>query len=188
LSVACGAHALHDGYTDLLYVMLPLWQVEFGIGYAALDLLRICLSGTMAAFQNPSALLSERIGLPMVLAVSRHSSADNWRFRMKFLIAIVAIVFFTSGAVYADGHVSRLEIRNAQIFAQNNSGREACRLGCNGNGACLRACDVTTCRQACGGDGTCLQSCAPSNCRLGCNGDGACLRGCAERDRGLGNR
>jgi hypothetical protein len=126
--------------------------------------------------------------LSFALAVGHHSSADNSRFRMKFLIAIVAMVFFTSGAVHADGHASRLEIKNAQIFAQNNSGREACRLGCNGNGACLQACDVTTCRQACGGDGTCLQSCAPSNCRLGCNGDGACLRGCAERDRGLGNR
>ena len=25
-AVACGAHALHDGYTDLIYVMLPVWQ------------------------------------------------------------------------------------------------------------------------------------------------------------------
>ena len=24
--VACGAHALHDGYTDLIYVMLPIWH------------------------------------------------------------------------------------------------------------------------------------------------------------------
>ena len=23
-AVACGAHALHDGYTDLIYVMLPI--------------------------------------------------------------------------------------------------------------------------------------------------------------------
>jgi FSR family fosmidomycin resistance protein-like MFS transporter len=68
LGVACGAHALHDGYTDLIYVMLPLWQSEFGIGYAALGLLRTCFSGTMAGFQIPSALLSERIGLPIVLA------------------------------------------------------------------------------------------------------------------------
>ncbi|HEX5508332.1 MAG TPA: MFS transporter, partial [Pseudolabrys sp.] len=29
LGVACGAHALHDGYTDLIYVMLPVWQHEF---------------------------------------------------------------------------------------------------------------------------------------------------------------
>ena len=31
MGVACGAHALHDGYTDLLYVLLPLWQAEFGL-------------------------------------------------------------------------------------------------------------------------------------------------------------
>ena len=66
--VACGAHALHDGYTDLIYVMLPLWQAEFGIGYAALGLLRTCYSGTMASLQIPSALLSERLGVPLVLA------------------------------------------------------------------------------------------------------------------------
>ncbi len=29
--VACGAHALHDGFTDTLYVLLPLWQAEFGL-------------------------------------------------------------------------------------------------------------------------------------------------------------
>ena len=32
--VAFGAHALHDGYTDLIYVMLPIWQAEFGLSYA----------------------------------------------------------------------------------------------------------------------------------------------------------
>ena len=25
LGVACGVHALQDGYTDLVYVMLPVW-------------------------------------------------------------------------------------------------------------------------------------------------------------------
>ena len=34
--VASGAHALHDGYTDLIYVMLPVWQAEFGLSYAAI--------------------------------------------------------------------------------------------------------------------------------------------------------
>jgi FSR family fosmidomycin resistance protein-like MFS transporter len=68
LVTACGAHALHDGYTDLIYVMLPLWQADFGIGFAALGLLRTCYSGTMAAFQVPSALLSERLGVALVLA------------------------------------------------------------------------------------------------------------------------
>ncbi len=54
LSVACGAHALHDGYTDLIYVMLPIWQHEFGLGFAALGLMKTVFSGTLAGFQIPS--------------------------------------------------------------------------------------------------------------------------------------
>jgi MFS transporter, FSR family, fosmidomycin resistance protein len=68
IGVASGAHALHDGYTDVIYVMLPIWQAEFGLGYAAVGLLRTCFSGTMAALQIPSGLLSERLGVPLVLA------------------------------------------------------------------------------------------------------------------------
>ena len=67
--VACGAHALHDGYTDLVYVMLPVWQAEFGLGYAALGLLRSLFSGTLAALQIPSGLLAQRLGAPRVLAL-----------------------------------------------------------------------------------------------------------------------
>ncbi len=67
--VACGAHALHDGYTDLIIVMLPVWQAEFGLGYAELGLLRGVFAGTMAAFQIPSGLLAERLGVPAVLAL-----------------------------------------------------------------------------------------------------------------------
>ena len=67
--VACGTHVLHDGYTDLVYVMLPIWQKEFGISYAAIGLLRTCFSGTLAAFQIPSGLLSERFGTALVLAL-----------------------------------------------------------------------------------------------------------------------
>lgn len=69
LAVAGGAHALHDGYTDLIYVVLPLWQAEFGLAYAAVGLLRTIYSGTMATLQIPASLLAERIGGAVVLAV-----------------------------------------------------------------------------------------------------------------------
>jgi MFS family permease len=68
MGVACGAHALHDGYTDLVIVMLPIWQAEFGLSYAALGALRGVLAGTMATFQFPSGMLSGRLGAPLVLA------------------------------------------------------------------------------------------------------------------------
>jgi len=67
--VACGAHALHDGYTDLIYVLLPVWQAEFGLGYAELGLLRGVFAGTMASLQIPAGLLAERLGVPLVLAL-----------------------------------------------------------------------------------------------------------------------
>ena len=69
LGVACGAHVLHDGYTDLVYLMLPIWQAEFGLGYAALGLMRTVFSGTLAGFQIPSSFLAERFGAPIVLAL-----------------------------------------------------------------------------------------------------------------------
>src|SRR5476649_1218837 len=69
VSVACGAHALHDGYTDLIYVMLPIWQSEFGLGFAALGLMKTVFSGTLAVFQIPSGFLAERFGAPLVLAL-----------------------------------------------------------------------------------------------------------------------
>ena len=68
MGVACGAHALHDGYTDVIYVMLPIWQAEFGLSYAAVGLLRGVFSGAMASFQIPASLLAERLGAPAVLA------------------------------------------------------------------------------------------------------------------------
>jgi FSR family fosmidomycin resistance protein-like MFS transporter len=68
LGVASGAHALHDGYTDLIWVALPIWQAEFALSYAATGFLRTMFSGTMALFQIPSAMLAERIGGAAVLA------------------------------------------------------------------------------------------------------------------------
>src|SRR5258708_25759760 len=69
MAVACGAHILHDGYTDLLYVLLPLWQVQFGLDYAAVGLLRALYVGAMAGFQIPAGVIAQRFGGPLVLGL-----------------------------------------------------------------------------------------------------------------------
>ena len=69
LGVACGAHVLHDGYTDLIWVALPIWQTEFGLSYAAVGLLRMIYSGTMASLQIPASHIAERAGGGAVLAI-----------------------------------------------------------------------------------------------------------------------
>src|SRR5207253_7081009 len=68
-AVACGAHILHDGYTDLLYVLLPLWQAQFGLGYAEVGLLRALYVGAMAGFQIPAGSIAQRFGGPLVLGL-----------------------------------------------------------------------------------------------------------------------
>ena len=69
MAVACGAHILHDGYTDLLYVLLPLWQVEFALGYAEVGLMRALYVGALAGFQVPAGMLAERFGGVLVLGL-----------------------------------------------------------------------------------------------------------------------
>lgn len=68
LGVACGAHALNDGYGDLITLMLPVWQAEFDLAYAQVGVLRTLFSGTMAGLQIPAGLAAERFGIVRVLA------------------------------------------------------------------------------------------------------------------------
>jgi MFS family permease len=65
--VAYAAHALHDGFTDLMYVLLPLFQAEFALAYAQTGLLRSVYAGAMAAFQVPSGQLAARFGNRAIL-------------------------------------------------------------------------------------------------------------------------
>jgi MFS transporter, FSR family, fosmidomycin resistance protein len=68
LWVACGAHALHDGLTDTLYLLLPILQTEFALTYAAIGVLRALYAGAMAGLQVPAAKLAQRVGGPRMLA------------------------------------------------------------------------------------------------------------------------
>jgi MFS family permease len=100
-AVACGAHALHDGYTDLIIVMLPIWQAEFGLGYAELGLLRGLFAGTMATFQIPSGLVAERFGAPAVLAVGTALAGTGYCLAgasAGFSLLLVALVIGGLGA------------------------------------------------------------------------------------------
>ena len=68
LAVCGGAHALHDGFTDLLNVLYPLLQAQFGLSYAAIGALKSVYSGSMASGQIPSGYLARRFGGVRVLA------------------------------------------------------------------------------------------------------------------------
>ncbi len=65
----CGtAHFLHDGFSDALYVFLPLWAQAFGLSLTHVGVLKAVFTGALAGFQLPSGFLAERLGERLVLA------------------------------------------------------------------------------------------------------------------------
>lgn len=68
LWLSCTAHALHDGYTDMIYALLPVWQAAFGLDFGALAVLRGMYAGTMATLQIPVGRLAQRWGARATLA------------------------------------------------------------------------------------------------------------------------
>lgn len=69
LAICGGAHALHDGYTDLLGILLPLLQAQFALSYTFIGSLRTIYSVGMAGGQIPAGLVAERIGGRLLLAL-----------------------------------------------------------------------------------------------------------------------
>ena len=61
--VTCGAgHFMHDGFHDLVVVLLPVWQLAFGLSLTQVGLLMTCYAGAMASLQIPAGMLAERFG------------------------------------------------------------------------------------------------------------------------------
>jgi MFS transporter, FSR family, fosmidomycin resistance protein len=68
LWVGSGAHFIHDGFADLLYLLLPLWQAEFALSLTQVGFLRTAYSGVMALLQVPAGILAERMGERILLS------------------------------------------------------------------------------------------------------------------------
>lgn len=78
LFAGCSAHAVHDGLTDVIYVLLPLWQVQFGLSYAQLGLLRGAYSGMMAVCQLLAGTLARRWGRERLLISGTALAGIAW--------------------------------------------------------------------------------------------------------------
>ena len=115
------AHALHDGYTDMIYALLPVWQADFGLNYAALAILRGIYAGTMAMLQLPAGRVAKTLGTRTTLAVGTCLAALGYAvagMSGTLLGLCVALAISGSGSStqhpLASGAVSRAYGRNAR--------------------------------------------------------------------------
>src|SRR5713226_5241571 len=75
LATASGTHFVHDGFSDILYVLLPVWAQEFRLNLAQVGLIRTAYTAAMASFQIPAGLLAERWGERPLLAAGTAPTA-----------------------------------------------------------------------------------------------------------------
>jgi len=93
LAASCIIHFLHDGCSDLLYVLFPVWAHEFSLSFTQVGLLRTAYSGALALFQVPAGYLAERWGEPPILAAGTFLTAVGF-FCVGTAVGFVPLLVF----------------------------------------------------------------------------------------------
>lgn len=102
LGTAATAHFLHDGFSDILYVLLPLWAAEFRLSFAQVGVIRTAYTSGMAGFQLPAGLLAERWGERWLLTAGTAVTAlgfvvASWAAGFSPLLAVLLVAGIGSG-------------------------------------------------------------------------------------------
>ncbi len=78
LATASAVHFVHDGFSDILIVLLPVWAQEFRLALWQVGVIRTAYTGGMAAFQIPAGFLAERWGERALLALGTAVTASGF--------------------------------------------------------------------------------------------------------------
>src|SRR5204862_8275751 len=103
LATASGTHFVHDGFSDILYVLLPIWAQEFRLNLAQVGLIRTAYTAAMASFQIPAGLLAERWGERRLLAAGTaltacgFIAAGAWAGGFASLLVLLLVAGLGSG-------------------------------------------------------------------------------------------
>nr|WP_193345329.1 MFS transporter [Beijerinckia indica] len=117
---ACLAHTLHDGYTDQLYALLPIWQTEFGLSYAGLAIIRVLYYGTMGCLQVPGDKVLGRVTARWALALATFVAALGY-----LVMALPGGLFVLSAGLIVAGVGSSTQHPRASLLVTNAYGKES---------------------------------------------------------------
>src|SRR5438034_9142975 len=82
LATASGTHFVHDGFSDILYVLLPMWAQEFGLSLAQVGLVRTADTAAVASYQVPEGFLV------VCMWERRVRACDMWMLQHRRLTSI----------------------------------------------------------------------------------------------------
>lgn len=103
LATCSGAHGLHDGLTDVLYVLLPVIAQTFGLNYAQVGLIRSANKAALALFELPAGLLAERYGERSLLVLGTACAGVGFLalgFASGFIAILVALFIAGLGSAF----------------------------------------------------------------------------------------
>jgi len=117
---ACVAHMLHDGYTDQLYALLPIWQTQFGLSYAGLAIVRVLYYGTMGVLQVPADKLAAKISARAALALATLIAAIGY-----LVTALPGGLFVLCGGLVIAGIGSSTQHPRASLLVIDAYGKQS---------------------------------------------------------------
>ena len=68
LATCCATHGLHDGLSDINYVLLPILAQAFNLSLVQVGLIRSAWRAATSLFEFPAGLLAERFGARILLS------------------------------------------------------------------------------------------------------------------------
>jgi FSR family fosmidomycin resistance protein-like MFS transporter len=120
LAGACLAHMLHDGYTDQMYALLPVWQAEFRLSYAGLAVIRALYYGPMGVLQVPGNKLLGRVSSRAALALATFVAAIGY-----LMTALPGGLFVLGGGLVLAGIGSSTQHPRASLLVTDAYGKES---------------------------------------------------------------
>jgi FSR family fosmidomycin resistance protein-like MFS transporter len=127
LAVATLAHFVHDGFSDALYVLLPVWARQFGLAYAQVGLLKMLYTGAMSLAQVPLGLAAERLGERGLLGAGTIVTAGGFLAVAAWGAGFpsIALLLFVAGAASGVQH----PLASSLVSKAYETGRRRAALG-----------------------------------------------------------